>query len=95
MKINTSFVNPPIGDRSCDWQATLDNYEEGGLIGRGATETEAIEDLKEQLGDEPTSCPACGAEDYHCYQVGIGNGDPSHTWCECHHCETSFYGATP
>jgi DNA-directed RNA polymerase subunit M/transcription elongation factor TFIIS len=46
--------------------------------------------------EEPTTqCPACGAEDYHSYQVPPGHGDPSETWCECHHCETSFYGVVP
>jgi hypothetical protein len=52
MKINTSFINPPIGDRSCDWEATMDNYEEGCPIGRGATEQKAIDDLMWQLKDD-------------------------------------------
>lgn len=52
MKINTEFVNPPIGDRSCDWQATMDDYEPGCPIGRGRTEDEAIEDLMWQLEEQ-------------------------------------------
>lgn len=51
MKIETTFVEPPIGDRSCDWQAVLDGYEPGCPIGRGATEDEAIEDLMWQLSE--------------------------------------------
>lgn len=60
--IRTSFVYPPIPDRSCDWCATTDDYdaswegEETGWvssspIGWGRTEAEAIADLKEQLED--------------------------------------------
>lgn len=52
MKINTEFVNPPIGDRSCDWQATMDDYEPGCPIGRGRTEDKAIEDLMWQLEEQ-------------------------------------------
>ena len=40
----TSFVNPPIPHRGCDWSAHFDGDEEG-RIGRGATEREAIEEL--------------------------------------------------
>ncbi len=48
-KIQTSPIFPPIGIRSLDWCATFDNYEPGQPIGHGATEREAIEDLKAQV----------------------------------------------
>ncbi len=48
-KIQTSPIFPPIHIRSLDWCATFDNYEPGCPIGHGATEQEAIEDLKEQV----------------------------------------------
>ena len=51
-RIETSFVYPPIPIRTCDWQATFDNYEPGDPIGWGATEQEAIEDLLAQVDDE-------------------------------------------
>jgi hypothetical protein len=50
-KIITSFLNPPIPVRSMDWQATRKGYDEGDLIGRGATEQDAINDLLEQEGE--------------------------------------------
>lgn len=49
MKIRTSFDYPPIPIRDVDWSAVTDDYEPGHPIGRGATEEEAIADLKEQL----------------------------------------------
>lgn len=49
--IKTKFEYPPIPDRSCDWSAVTDDYEGGDPIGRGATETEAIDDLIWQLTD--------------------------------------------
>jgi hypothetical protein len=49
MKIETSFVNPPIPVRHFDWQAVTDDYEPGAPMGTGATEEEAIADLKFQL----------------------------------------------
>jgi hypothetical protein len=49
MKIRTSFEHPPIPIRDFDWSAVTDDYEPGHPIGRGATEAEAIADLKEQL----------------------------------------------
>ena len=49
MKIITSYDYPPIPIRSCDWSAVTDDYEPGDPIGRGATEQEAIDDLKEQI----------------------------------------------
>ncbi len=47
-KIQTSPIFPPIPIRGLDWCAHFDNYEPGQPIGHGATEQEAIEDLKEQ-----------------------------------------------
>ncbi len=48
-KIQTSYIYPPIPIRNFDWSATFDNYEPGQPIGHGATEQEAIEDLKAQV----------------------------------------------
>lgn len=48
-KIITSHVSPPGPARysnSLQWVAFYDGQEEGGLQGWGATEAEAIEDLK-------------------------------------------------
>jgi hypothetical protein len=50
-KIETEYVCPPIPVRSMDWQATRKGYDEGDLIGRGATEQDAINDLLEQEGE--------------------------------------------
>ena len=47
--IRTSFWLKPIPFRLYDWEATTDNYEPGHPIGFGATEADAIRDLKEQL----------------------------------------------
>ena len=49
-KIRTEFVHPPIPNRNMDWTAVdEDSYDgPGSPIGYGATEQEAIEDLKEQ-----------------------------------------------
>jgi hypothetical protein len=47
-KIITSFIYPPIPIRQFDWCAHYDNYEPGCPMGHGATEQEAIEDLKSQ-----------------------------------------------
>jgi len=46
--IRTSFDFPPIPDRRYDWSAWVDGEEEG-KIGRGISEMDAIDDLKEQL----------------------------------------------
>ncbi len=51
-KIETHYWAKPIPDRSCDWTATLDGYDAGDPIGYGATEAEAIADLKEQIEDK-------------------------------------------
>lgn len=48
MNIITNFVNPPVPMRQFDWNATREGYDEGDLIGMGATEQSAIEDLLEQ-----------------------------------------------
>ena len=55
--IKTASIYPPIPIRSFDWQATLGDYDEGDTVGYGATEAEAIADLREQL----PSCDDCGA----------------------------------
>lgn len=56
--IHTEHVYPPIPDRSCDWSATLADYDGGNVdydtpsrdpIGRGPTEEMAVADLLEQL----------------------------------------------
>ena len=47
-KIETEYVCPPIPVRGMDWQATRKGYDEGDLIGRGASEQDAINDLLEQ-----------------------------------------------
>jgi hypothetical protein len=49
MTIQTSFAYPPIPTRFFDWQAVYEDYEPGDPIGRGETEQEAIDDLKDQL----------------------------------------------
>ncbi len=48
-KIQTRHIFPPIPIRNFDWSATFGNYEPGQPIGHGATEQEAIEDLKAQV----------------------------------------------
>lgn len=53
-KIITTAVFPPIGTRDCDWQAHFDGDEpdDNGhmLVGRGATEQDAIHDLMMEAG---------------------------------------------
>ena len=56
MKIRTTYVFPPIPNRSMDWLAIDDDTYDGAPdshcpIGYGATEQEAIDDLLEQLED--------------------------------------------
>lgn len=48
MKIVTKHICPPIPIRSFDWMAIREDYDEGHPQGWGATEAEAITDLKEQ-----------------------------------------------
>ena len=55
-RIVTSFIYPPIPIRSFDWSAHLDSYDgapDAGFqpVGHGATEAEAIADLKQQIED--------------------------------------------
>jgi hypothetical protein len=45
LKIRTTFWAKPMPDRRFDWLATYEDYDEGGPIGHGATEDEAIDDL--------------------------------------------------
>lgn len=50
VNVKTEHVCPPIGIRDFDWSAIdADNYDEGEPIGHGATEADAIADLKAQL----------------------------------------------
>jgi hypothetical protein len=56
MRIITSYDPPPIPDRRFDWSAVDDDTYDGApdqhsAIGYGATEEEAIRDLREQLED--------------------------------------------
>ena len=46
--IVTHFVYPPIPIRIFDWAATRGDFDLGCLVGSGATEQEAIDDLLEQ-----------------------------------------------
>ena len=46
--IITEYIHPPIPIRQFDWSAIRNGYEPGNIIGRGATEKEAINDLLEQ-----------------------------------------------
>jgi hypothetical protein len=50
-RIVTTYVNPPIPIRTSDWCACIDGQEEDGPYGWGATEADAIADLKEKLED--------------------------------------------
>ena len=43
---------PPIPDRSYDWGAAEDGYEDGGPIGWGATKDAALMDLHEQIATD-------------------------------------------
>ena len=52
-KIHTYNVAPPIPCREFDWCAWYDGDEEHGPRGWGATEAEAITDLKDNYEDEP------------------------------------------
>jgi hypothetical protein len=49
MKIITTYECKPIPVRNFDWVAYEDGKEEDGIYGYGATEVEAIEELKELL----------------------------------------------
>ena len=63
VKVHTNFDYPPIPVRDMDWSAVTDDYDadcdQDGFfsncpVGRGPTEQDAINDLLEQLDDEPT-----------------------------------------
>jgi hypothetical protein len=47
--IRTTYVHPPIPIRTADWCACVEGQEENGPYGWGATEADAIADLKERL----------------------------------------------
>lgn len=49
--IVTEYVRPPIPTTKYDWMAYVSGEEEGGPIGRGPTECEALRDLCEQLAE--------------------------------------------
>jgi hypothetical protein len=53
-RIRTSYIYPPIPIRQFDWSAVDDNYEPGDPIGYGATEQEAIENLKQLIEEMAT-----------------------------------------
>ena len=68
-KIETEFVYPPIPDRSMDWRATFEGFDEGDPMGVGPTELAAIADLLEQQearDEKPkpvgvaANCTVCG-----------------------------------
>lgn len=54
-RIITHHVYPPIPTRQFDWTAFHDGEEESGHAGWGATEAEAIEDLR-RLDEERAEC---------------------------------------
>ena len=54
MNVIVSYICPPIGVRSFDWEASLDNYngdEPNAPRGFGISKLAALEDLLEQLGE--------------------------------------------
>lgn len=52
LRIRTSFVCPPIPDRSFDWEAWIDGEEESNIIGRGITESGAVAELLQTLEEQ-------------------------------------------
>ena len=50
-RIVTQYVYPPIPIRTHDWCACIEGHEEDGPYGWGATEAEAIADLRDKLED--------------------------------------------
>lgn len=50
--IVTDYDPKPVPVRCWDWCATLVGYDAGDPIGWGATEQEAIEELKEQIKEQ-------------------------------------------
>jgi len=51
-KIITDHIRPPIPDNRFDWMAVREHFDEGDLVGYGATEQEAINDLKQQENEK-------------------------------------------
>jgi hypothetical protein len=62
MTIKTTYWAKPIPLRNFDWSAIDDaTYDGPGCpIGHGATEAEAIRDLRTQLGEQDGHCEECG-----------------------------------
>lgn len=53
-RVVVQYWRKPIPWRHFDWEATLEDYDEGHHVGVGATEQDAITDLLELLAeDEP------------------------------------------
>jgi hypothetical protein len=52
MKVITTYVRPPVPTTQYDWCAYIEDQEETGPYGRGATEVEALKDLCVQLWQE-------------------------------------------
>lgn len=63
-KIILTHVYPPIPSRQFDWSAVRDGYEPGALIGWGATEALAIEDLLAAEDDEEGAKNVRSVESY-------------------------------
>lgn len=59
-RIITDNIRPPIPTRSKDWVAYYDGCEEDQEYGYGATEAEAIADLKANYDDPEDCCGMCG-----------------------------------
>ena len=72
LKIITHHVFPPIPTRSHDWCAWYDGTEENGKYGWGATEAEAINDLRTNV----EFCGKCGQSAFgsHCSVGGCPVG---------------------
>ena len=51
-KVRTHNEYPPIPLRQFDWCATTDDYEPGQLIGWGATEADAVRELRALLAEQ-------------------------------------------
>lgn len=47
--IKTYYDPKPIPTRAFDWCARLDDYDAGDPLGYGASEADAIRDLKEEI----------------------------------------------
>jgi hypothetical protein len=59
MKVNITFVDPPIPDRNSDYCATFEGYEPGDFIGYGPTPNAAFEALMDAADQQPTQPPDC------------------------------------